>query len=105
GLLAPKPLGVFRYRLLRSVPDNRLHFYLELAMSLGNTKVYGSMNDERSAETETDRIVSDLLGKRKGMLVAASRSSLENVAIGADGVIDGFEITGKPTVNAGVLST
>lgn len=76
-----------------------------LNMSLGNTKVYGSMNDERSAETETDRIVSDLLGKRKGMLVAASRSSLENVAIGADGVIDGFEITGKPTVNAGVLST
>ncbi|MBS5876370.1 MAG: hypothetical protein KIC78_09395, partial [Prevotella sp.] len=32
GLLAPKPLGVFRYRLLRSVPDNRLHFYLELAL-------------------------------------------------------------------------
>lgn len=76
-----------------------------LNMSLGNTKVYGSMNDERSAETETDRIVSDLLGKRKGMLVAASRSSLENVAIGADGVIDGFEITGKPVVNVGVLST
>lgn len=76
-----------------------------LNMSLGNTKVYGSMNDERSAETETDRIVSDLLGKRKGMLVAASRSSLENVTIGADGVIDGFEITGKPVVNVGVLST
>lgn len=76
-----------------------------LNMSLGNTKVYGSMNDERSAETETDRIVSDLLGKRKGMLIAASRSSLENVTIGADGVIDGFEITGKPVVNAGVLST
>lgn len=76
-----------------------------LNMSLGNTKVYGSMNDERSAETEIDRIVSDLLGKRKGMLVAASRSSLENVTIGADGVIDGFEITGKPVVNAGVLST
>lgn len=76
-----------------------------LNMSLGNTKVYGSMNDERSAETETDRIVSDLLGKRKGMLVAASRSSLENVTIGADGVIDGFDITGKPVVNAGVLST
>lgn len=76
-----------------------------LNMSLGNTKVYGSMNDERSAETETDRIVSDLLGKRKGMLVVASRSSLEDVAIGADGVIDGFEITGKPVVNAGVLST
>lgn len=76
-----------------------------LNMSLGNTNVYGSMNDERSAETETDRIVSDLLSKRKGMLVAASRSSLENVAIGADGVIDGFEITGKPVVNAGVLST
>lgn len=76
-----------------------------LNMSLGNTKVYGSMNDERSVETETDRIVSDLLSKRKGMLVAASRSSLENVTIGADGVIDGFEITGKPVINAGVLST
>lgn len=76
-----------------------------LNLSLGNTKVYGGMNDERSIETDTEAIVSDLLGKRKGMLENTSRSSLGTVSISADGVIDGFEVTGVATVNAGALST
>ena len=74
-------------------------------LTLGNTKVYGGMNDERSDETVTSDIVSDLLAKRKGMLEATNRSSLGTVTIGADGVIDGFEVTGTATVNAGALST
>lgn len=77
-----------------------------LNLTLGNIKVYGSMNDEQSTEkTNTKIIVSDLLTKRKGMLEATERSSLENVTIGADGVIDGFEVTGTTTINNGVLAT
>lgn len=76
-----------------------------LNLSLDNTKVYGGMNDERSTETETEKIVSDLLTKRKGMLEATNHSSLGTVTISADGVIDGFEMTGTATVNNGVLST
>ncbi len=34
GLLAPKPLGVFRYRLLRAIPGSELHFYVELAIDI-----------------------------------------------------------------------
>lgn len=74
-------------------------------LTLGNTKVYGGMNDERSDKTVTSDIVSDLLAKRKGMLEASNRSLLENVTITADGVIDGFEVTGTAAVNNGVLST
>lgn len=76
-----------------------------LNLTLPNTIVYGSMNDERSTETETEKIVSDLLTQRKGMLEATERSSLENVTISADGVIDGFEVTGTATINAGALAT
>ena len=76
-----------------------------LNLTLKNTKVYGSMNDERSTKTDTKDIVSDLLTQRKGMLEATEHSSLENVTIGADGVIDGFEVTGTATINAGALAT
>ena len=76
-----------------------------LNLTLKNTKVYGSMNDERSTKTDTKDIVSDLLTQRKGMLEATEHSSLENVTISADGVIDGFEVTGAATINEGVLAT
>lgn len=84
-----------------------------LNLSLGNTKVYGGMNDERSDTSLGDNytdddvkvIVSDLLGKRKGMLENTNRSSLENVTVSADGVVDGFVVTGTATVNNGALST
>lgn len=82
-----------------------------LNLSLGNTKVYGGMNDERSDEalaenfSNTAKVVENLLGKRKGMLEATSRSSLQNVALGADAVVDGFVVNGTVAVNSGVLST
>lgn len=88
-----------------------------LNLSLGNTKVYGGMNDE-SSDVElaadfknTADVVNSLLGKRKGMLENANRSSLNNVTISADGsivdgsIVDGFVVTGTATVNNGVLST
>ena len=82
-----------------------------LNLSLGNTKVYGGMNDERSDEalaenfSNTAKVVENLLGKRKGMLEATSRSLLQNVALGADAVVDGFVVNGTVAVNSGVLST
>lgn len=84
-----------------------------LNLSLGNTKVYGGMNDERSStllgdnytDDDVKAIVSDLLGKRKGMLENTNRSSLNNVTISADGVVDGFVVNGTATVNNGALST
>lgn len=83
-----------------------------LNLSLGNTKVYGGMNDERSdVELTADfkntaDVVNSLLGKRKGMLENTNRSSLQNVTLGADAVVDGFVVVnGTATVNNGVLST
>lgn len=85
-----------------------------LNITLGNTKVYGCMNDERSDKslgdsyttTDVEAIVSDLLGKRKGVLESTQRSSLADVTVGADAVVDGFVIEGATAVNdGGVLST
>lgn len=82
-----------------------------LNLSLGNTNVYGGMDDERSdVELAADfkntaDVVNSLLGKRKGMLENTNRSSLNNVTVSADGVVDGFVVTGTATVNNGALST
>lgn len=82
-----------------------------LNLSLGNTKVYGGMNDERSDKaleddfSNTTAVVNSLLGKRKGMLENSNRSSLENVTISADGVVDGFVVNGTAMVKKGALST
>lgn len=82
-----------------------------LNLSLGNTKVYGGMDDERSDEalnddfSNTTTVVNSLLGKRKGMLENTNRSSLNNVTVSADGVVDGFVVNGTATVNSGALST
>lgn len=76
-----------------------------LNLTLGNTKVYGSMNDELSSKSDNLEIVKDLLAKRKGLLEATNRSSVNNVAINADGVIDGFVVADTANVNDGVLST
>lgn len=77
----------------------------QLNLSMPGVKVYGGMNDETSSQTEVDAIVSDLLGKRKGMLEATSRSLLQNVTLGANAVVDGFVVNGTAVVNKGVLST
>lgn len=82
-----------------------------LNITLKNAKIYGGMNDERSDEalaedfSNTATVVESLLGKRKGMLEATSRSSLQNVTLGADAVVDGFVVNGTAAVNNGVLST
>lgn len=90
---------VFVHNNYHAAPNDQLN------LSMPNVKVYGGMNDETSSQTEVGAIVSDLLGKRKGMLEATSRSWLQNVTLGANAVVDGFVVNGAATVNSGVLST
>lgn len=90
---------VFVHNNYHAAPNDQLN------LSMPGVKVYGGMNDETSSKTEVSAIVSDLLSKRKGMLEATSRSSLQNVTLGADAVVDGFVVNGTAAVNKGVLST
>lgn len=90
---------VFVHNNYHAAPNDQLN------LSMPGVKVYGGMNDETSSQTEVGAIVPDLLGKRKGMLEATSRSSLQNVTLGADAVVDGFVVNGTAAVNNGVLST
>lgn len=76
-----------------------------LNLSMPGVKVYGGMNDETSAATDVRGIVSDLLTQRKGMLESTGRSSLQDVTLGTDVVVDGFVVNGAATVNNGILST
>lgn len=76
-----------------------------LNLSMPGVKVYGGMNDETSAATDVSGIVSDLLTQRKGMLESIGRSSLQDVTLGTDVVVDGFVVNGAATVNNGILST
>ena len=77
----------------------------EIRISLGNTKVYGGMNDETSDYNGTENIVNDIIGKRRGVLESNRRSTLGSISINANSVVDGFEITGTASVNDGILST
>lgn len=72
-----------------------------LNVSLGNTKVYGGMNDETGADAV------EILGKRQGLLTASARSILDaGLHMTAEGsVVDGFEVTGTATIENGMLST
>ena len=82
-----------------------------LNLTFDGAKVYGGMNDERSNTplddefSNAETVVNELLGKRKGLLEATNRSSLNNVTIAADNVVDGFLVTGTTNVNKGMLST
>lgn len=84
---------------------NNYHDAGLLNLSMPGVKVYGGMNDETSAATDVNGIVSDLLTQRKGMLESTGRSSLQDVTLGADVVVDGFVVTGAATVSKGILST
>ena len=90
---------VFVHNNYHAAPNDQLN------LSMPGVKVYGGMNDETSSQTEVGAIVPDLLGKRKGMLESTGRSSLQDVTLGTDVVVDGFVVNGAATVNNGILST
>lgn len=90
----------------------------DLRVTLDSTKVYGGMNDETSSsvvyDPENDGIhveyvrpaVTELLGKRDGLLEGTNRSTLDGVSVSAASVVDGFEVGGTATLSkGGYLST
>lgn len=98
--------------------SNNVTYRDQLRVSLPNVKVYGGMNDETSdiSYKEEDgsinlanvtKLVEELLTKRKGLIEGIRFSTLAgNTIINAEGsVLDGFRITGTPTINNGCLST
>ena len=98
--------------------SNNVTYRDQLRVSLPNVMVYGGMNNETSGISykEEDgsinlanvtKLVEDLLTKRKGLIEGTRFSTLEgNTTINAEGsVLDGFRITGTPTIKNGCLST
>lgn len=89
-----------------------------LRVTLPRTKVYGGMNNQTTGilvydengnvveNADIEGAVKDLLNKREGLIEREDKSELENVTISAEGsVVDGFRITGTPTITDGCLST
>ena len=71
----------------------------DLKVPFANVKVYGGMNGE------TGKTPTEILSKRLGTLESDKHSTINGLSITADAVVDGFEVTGTTTVDAGVLST
>ena len=98
--------------------SNNVTYQDQLRISLPNVMVYGGMNNEPSDidyknedgsinADNVKKLVDDLLAKRKGLLEGTRFSTLAgNTTINADGsVLDGFMVTGTPTINNGCLSS
>lgn len=71
-------------------------------ISMPGVKMFGSMREEKSSETEPEAIVKDLLTQRKGIIESASQSAingltLNNATTGTDTrmcIVDGFKVSG-----------
>ena len=75
-------------------------------VAMPGVKAYGNMNDETSTEVETEKIVSEILGKRSSLLDMERRSKINGLTVGGTGsVVDGFEVSGTVAVSNGMLST
>ena len=98
--------------------SNNVTYRDQLRVSLPNVMVYGGMNNEPSDidyknedgsinADNVKKLVDDLLTQRKGLIEGTRFSTLAgNTTINAEGsVLDGFRITGTPTIKNGCLST
>ena len=77
-------------------------------------KMFGSMREEKSSETEPEAIVKDLLTQRKGIIESASQSAingltLNNATTGTETrmcLVDGFKVSGNVSLQGNsMLST
>ena len=83
-------------------------------ISMPGIKMFGSMREEKSSETEPEAIVKDLLTQRKGIIESSSQSTiigltLNNATTGTDTrmcLVDGFKISGNVSLKGNsILST
>lgn len=83
-------------------------------ISMPGVKMFGSMHEEKSSETEPDAIVKDLLTQRKGIIESASQSAINGLTLnsGTTGtetkmcLVDGFKVSGNVSLQGNsMLST
>ena len=81
-------------------------------ISMPGVKMFGSMHEEKSSETEPDAIVKDLLTQRKGIIESASQSTINGLTLNSGTtdtrmcIVDGFKVSGNVSLQGNsMLST
>ena len=81
-------------------------------ISMPGVKMFGSMRDEKSSETEPEAIVKDLLTQRKGIIESSSQSTINGLTLNSGTtdtrmcIVDGFKVSGNVSLKGNsMLST
>lgn len=83
-------------------------------ISMPGVKMFGSMREEKSSETEPEAIVKDLLTQRKGIIESASQSTINGLTLNSATtgtetrmcIVDGFKVSGNVNLQGNsMLST
>lgn len=81
-------------------------------ISMPGIKMFGSMREEKSSETEPEAIVKDLLTQRKGIIESSSQSAIIGLTLNSGTtdtrmcLVDGFKISGNVSLKGNsILST
>lgn len=81
-------------------------------ISMPGVKMFGSMREEKSSETEAEAIVKDLLTQRKGIIESASQSAIVGLTLNNATtdtrmcLVDGFKVSGNISLQSNsMLST
>lgn len=81
-------------------------------ISMPGVKMFGSMREEKSSETEPEAIVKDLLTQRKGIIESASQSTINRLTLNSGTtdtrmcLVDGFKVSGNASLQGNsMLST
>lgn len=81
-------------------------------ISMPGVKMFGSMREEKSPETELEAIVKDLLTQRKGIIESASQSAINGLTLNSGTtdtrmcLVDGFKVSGNASLQGNsMLST
>lgn len=83
-----------------------------VSISMPGVKMFGSMREEKSSETEPKAIVKDLLTQRKGIIESASQSTINGLKLNSGTtdtrmcIVDGFKVSGDVSLQGkSMLST
>ena len=81
-------------------------------ISMPGVKMFGSMHEEKSSETEPEAIVKDLLTQRKGIIESSSQSTINGLTLNSGTtdtrmcIVDGFKVSGNVSLQGNsMLST
>ena len=83
-----------------------------VSISMPGVKMFGSMREEKSSETEPKAIVKDLLTQREGIIESASQSAINGLTLNSGTtdtrmcIVDGFKVSGDVSLQGNsMLST